>query len=189
MDKLKTCTKCKRDLPITEYCKDKYKSDGLNSACRECKAKDQKKYRKNNPEIIKEIRKRANKKYKEKHPNKDHEYYLKNKEKINQYQKKYNEQHKDHITARQRKYKLRKKYNTTPEHVNYLAKIQNECCAICGTHKSDVKMGGGKLCIDHDHETGSVRGLLCGQCNSALGHFNHSTDILNKAIKYLETYK
>lgn len=52
-------------------------------------------------------------------------------------------------------------------------------CEVCG--RSDVK-----FCIDHDHETGKVRGLLCDGCNKALGHARDDISILAGLIKYLE---
>lgn len=51
-------------------------------------------------------------------------------------------------------------------------------CAICLKEKP--------LCVDHDHETLSVRGLLCYQCNSALGLFYDNVSSLKRAIIYLE---
>jgi len=55
-------------------------------------------------------------------------------------------------------------------------------CKICG-------MCIGKLYIDHDHITGVVRGLLCNNCNTALGKFNDDIELMKKAIRYLENGK
>jgi hypothetical protein len=52
-------------------------------------------------------------------------------------------------------------------------------CAICGT--SD-----GKLCVDHNHTTGEVRGMLCNNCNMAVGFFQDSPLLLKQAIQYLQ---
>ena len=51
-------------------------------------------------------------------------------------------------------------------------------CWICGSTK--------RLCIDHDHNTGEARGLLCTKCNFALGHFEDDLHRLSKAIEYLK---
>lgn len=51
-------------------------------------------------------------------------------------------------------------------------------CMICGKAE--------KLVVDHDHETGKVRGLLCNHCNRGLGHFRDNTQFLEDAIKYLK---
>lgn len=60
---------------------------------------------------------------------------------------------------------------------------QKGCCAICETHQMDLKRS---LAVDHCHETGKVRGLLCGECNKALGMFDDNTALLNSAVDYLK---
>ena len=67
---------------------------------------------------------------------------------------------------------------------------QNNCCAICGTteNKTVGKRAAWNFAVDHDHETGDVRGLLCNTCNRALGLFQDNKEILEKAIAYLETH-
>lgn len=60
---------------------------------------------------------------------------------------------------------------------------QGGCCAICGIHESLA--GIKKLAIDHCHTEGHVRGLLCARCNTGLGQFRDSKDLLAKAIEYL----
>lgn len=50
-------------------------------------------------------------------------------------------------------------------------------CVICGANE--------KLVIDHDHNTGKIRGLLCGHCNRGLGHFRDDPTLLEFAAQYL----
>jgi hypothetical protein len=59
---------------------------------------------------------------------------------------------------------------------------QNGNCAICNNNYPVLN-------IDHDHETGKVRALLCGECNRGLGFFHDNLELLKKGIDYLETYK
>lgn len=54
-------------------------------------------------------------------------------------------------------------------------------CAICGVFPAERA-----LAVDHDHNTGEVRGLLCFSCNTALGAFHDSVALLEAAIDYLE---
>ena len=63
--------------------------------------------------------------------------------------------------------------------------IQRGCCAICGTHQSEMKI---RLSVDHDHTTGKIRSLLCKSCNIGLGEFKDRVELLKKAISYLESH-
>lgn len=80
-----------------------------------------------------------------------------------------------------------KAYGLTMDEVENLLNAQEHLCAIC--HEEGFKMHEGvwtKLCIDHDHETGKVRGALCHNCNRALGLFKDDKKRLLSAISYLE---
>jgi hypothetical protein len=96
----------------------------------------------------------------------------------------------------QTKYKNRirkanlKKYNLTPDDYCYLLTKQNHRCQICKipeAHAPGVGKGVGILCVDHDHETGKVRGLLCSRCNTGLGLFFDDISNLQNAITYLNS--
>lgn len=75
---------------------------------------------------------------------------------------------------------LKKLYGLTPEQYTELFERQNGVCAICQEMTTD------RLHIDHCHETGRVRGLLCGKCNKALGLLKDSTKLLDRAKEYLD---
>lgn len=62
-------------------------------------------------------------------------------------------------------------------------------CKLCDIHVSEFTGKKKKLCIDHDHQTGKVRGLLCEACNSMLGMARDNVETLKKAIQYLEDSK
>lgn len=59
---------------------------------------------------------------------------------------------------------------------------QTDCCEICGNN-------GSTLHIDHDHETGQLRGFICHHCNLALGHFQDDLERLRAAMAYLNRPK
>ena len=61
-------------------------------------------------------------------------------------------------------------------------RTHNGKCDICGVSHLELNKG---LCIDHNHETGKVRGLLCDSCNKMLGHSKDNPVLLEKAAVYL----
>lgn len=57
-------------------------------------------------------------------------------------------------------------------------------CAICGT--TEIRGFGARLAVDHCHDSNRVRGILCGNCNRGIGHFNHDPALLTAATEYLK---
>jgi len=76
---------------------------------------------------------------------------------------------------------LRKLYGITVQQYEAASEAVGGLCEICG----EKCVTGKTLAVDHDHETGAVRGLLCRKCNSGLGLFNDSTELLKAAAEYL----
>ena len=124
------------------------------------------------------------------------QYYLENKDSISEYSKKHYIENKECIKKRVRKYRLnnpdklknaalKHKFGITLNEYSVLLSKQKHRCAICksfGVGRKNAKY----FHVDHDHETGKVRGLLCSKCNTALGLFNEDVTALKKAIKYLD---
>ena len=73
-----------------------------------------------------------------------------------------------------------KKYDLTKDQYESLVNEQHGRCAICGIRPLFTK-----LVVDHDHNTGKFRGLLCYKCNVGLGFMRDDPEILNGAIMYL----
>jgi hypothetical protein len=75
-----------------------------------------------------------------------------------------------------------KKYGLTVERFHEMIIAQSGRCAICGEAFTYAQRG---LNVDHDHDTGRVRGLLCARCNIGLGAFKDRPEILEAALLYL----
>jgi hypothetical protein len=76
-----------------------------------------------------------------------------------------------------RNYHLRRRYGITVEHFDQMFAEQGGLCAICREAPAEH--------VDHDHATNRVRGLLCFNCNGALGQFRDRRDLMLRAIAYL----
>lgn len=79
-----------------------------------------------------------------------------------------------------------KKYGITEDQYGEMLREQDGRCAICREQPDGVGKTGKVLHVDHDHKTGAVRGLLCRDCNPALGAFRDSPELLRRAAEYLE---
>lgn len=74
-------------------------------------------------------------------------------------------------------------YGVTVEAYDERLRIQGGRCAICGG--TDPIHNQGLFTVDHDHKSGGVRGLLCGNCNFGVGKFRNSPVVLDRAAEYL----
>ena len=93
---------------------------------------------------------------------------------------------KNYCQTRNRKNALKQRFKNKDAESFYSDKIQEQqgVCAICKNPENGRYV---HLSIDHNHETGQLRGLLCNNCNRALGLFKDSIDVLNSAVKYLSS--
>lgn len=81
-----------------------------------------------------------------------------------------------------REIELKFEYDMTLDEFNQKRESQKNCCAICNRLMD-------KPCVDHDHDTGKVRDLLCKNCNCALGLLQDDVLIVAKAAEYLKRWK
>lgn len=152
---MKICIKCGDPKEKSEFNKLKRSKDGLDTVCRKCTSDYY----------------QANKAY-----NKN--YYELNKEMIKIINKEYNRNRKDVIKV----YKLKYYYNLLPEQYESLFIGQDFKCAICDRelypYSSDA-------CVDHDHDSGRVRGALCRTCNGKLGWFENQQKAISSYLRFL----
>ena len=95
-------------------------------------------------------------------------------------QKEYYHKNKERYKISIDRARLKREYNITPEIFQEMYEEQDGCCKICKRER--------RLVIDHCHDTGVVRGLLCHKCNSALGAFGDDVSGLMRAVNYLEDF-
>ena len=84
-----------------------------------------------------------------------------------------------------RRAELLRVYGITLEEWYEIYDSQNGVCAICKQECKTRK----SLSVDHDHETGDIRGLLCNRCNRGLGLFRDDPEVLKNATRYLQSNK
>lgn len=113
---------------------------------------------------------------------KEYQQAYKRTDKAKTYKQAWRQANKD----KEKSYRLKAYYNIDIVKYNNMMAIQSGCCAICKIHQLETSQ---PLHVDHDHETGKVRGLLCHICNKTLGGFQDDIEILKSAISYLENAK
>ena len=115
--------------------------------------------RKHNREYMRE--------YRRVHPEQKRDWAQKNVEHVREYQRAYREKNRERIREKSRDYFRRRglaQYGLTVEQYDAILVAQGGGCAVCGKHPN-----GRRLPVDHEHETGRVRGILCDNCNRGIG--------------------
>lgn len=174
--KTKICSKatCQKEKSINEFGKDKHRPDGLTSACKECKNTQGRKSNKKQYEKNKEKRKAD-----------AMEYYYMNKEKCKFNKKAWYEKNKEGLILDN---KLKKEFGISLDEYNSILISQNYKCACCPTKHKSPENRNHRLVVDHNHKMEHVRGLLCYNCNVAIGFIKDSPLTLRKLIDYLYTH-
>ena len=161
---LRRCRVCNEEKPITEFRKAEHGNRAKN--CKACAAANLRKWREQNKEHVAQ--------YTRKYQSRP-EYLARHRE--------YNRKRHYDMTVRERHRDnyLRRTFGITLDEYNQMLAEQDGRCAICrATCKS-----GRQLAVDHCHETGVVRGLLCMNCNRVLGWMDDDADRLMAAAAYV----
>lgn len=182
-NKLRAIEECKKTYTSETICKHcgSYEKYVSTSNCAPCSIKSglEKLNTKELMELYrtKEKGKKRLDKWREENPEKYKEQYKNNiaKQKCSEYY------HNNKDTVKNTY--LQTNYGITLEDYNFLLEKQNEKCKICNNECPTGK----SLAVDHNHETGKVRGLLCKNCNIGLGMFFDNLDFLESAVLYLKS--
>ncbi len=159
---MKRCKVCGETKPLTEFYKAAGSADGYRDDCKVCNL--------------------ARKK----------QWYAANRETVIAKVKAWQQENKDHLNAYRREYRkgreaeareghLKRKFGLTQADYDELLARQGGGCRICGKRPGKIS-----LHVDHDHETGEIRGLLCVGCNNALGQFHDEPRLLLRAVDYVQ---
>lgn len=176
----KFCGQCSQDLPISAFRKNAARPDGLSFYCRECfKTRDNEGYRRRRQAAGFEVRPKRlvpeGYKYCPRCEEvKSHDEFTPHRQQAGGLAS-YCKVCKGRMDSAAR---FRKIYGLTIEERDALIEAQSGVCAICEKHEA--------VHVDHDHVTGSVRGVLCFRCNAALGQVADSSETLRRMIDYIE---
>jgi len=164
----KSCTKCGVDKPLDEYWNHPNGKYGKRPRCKAC---------------VKEENAEFEKTYRPKRQDKSQAWYESNKDAVKEGREKIGWRWK-YKPENKRNHNLKARYGISAKEYDALLARQNGKCAICGLEMDEGK----RLAVDHDHETGKVRGILHVRCNSAIALFKASPEICRKEAEYLEKH-
>lgn len=146
-------------------------------------------------EKIRATRKEQRRKALEKNPNLDKDMRARMLAKDPDYDRKKNENAwkkiqgderlKELRAATVRRHHLKTRFGLTVEEYDRMWEVQDGRCAVCPRELES----GYKTHVDHDHETGTVRGLLCMQCNTSLGKLKEDEEIVRNLLSYIQKHK
>lgn len=154
---MKTCRMCEQHKPMDDFHANRRERDGRRGECRECFNAYQRE------------RWLAREDIRQSKAIRDAEWRRNN---------------PDRQKAIHRRHNLKRNYGMTVGQYEAMLRAQSSGCAACGS-KDNGDSRFDTFAVDHDHRTGKVRGLLCSQCNFALGHVNDDPDRLMALAAYL----
>jgi hypothetical protein len=164
---MKTCNHCRLDKELCEFGKDRTSRDGVNPKCRLC----------------------------------CQEFQRKRRLEKSRYDRDYRERNRDRLRLRDREraarrtdwrkdYRLQRVFGISLAQYELKLAEQGGVCAVCG--KPEWVVGQAervkRLAVDHDHKTGKIRGLLCNNCNRALGMLYDDVSLVLNMAAYLRRY-
>jgi hypothetical protein len=161
---VKRCNKCSTEKPLADFYAEKGGRDGRRPECKACtNARRKQWYAANKEREIARVTawQKAN-------PDRVKAWRAKNRDRINK---------------QLREIHLRTKFGLTPGEYDEMFAAQDGRCAVCRS----LPTPGISLHVDHDHDTGEIRGLLCVRCNNGIGLFRESPDVLHRAADYVVT--
>jgi hypothetical protein len=158
---MKRCKKCGETKPLSDFYRATGMKDGHRSECKRChQAKQKAWYEANREASIANVKR----------------WQQKNKEHLHAYRREYRKRRQ----AEDRDAHLRRTFGFSTIGYEAMLASQGGGCAICGKPPGKIS-----LHVDHDHESGEIRGLLCVGCNNALGQFRDDAMLLGRGISYL----
>lgn len=160
----KRCTKCGLVKPLNAYYAMRGMRDGHRNDCIDCNKAAKRERHARDPEPYRE---RAR------------QWAAENSERRAAYQAEYRSRPERKRVMRDLYY--RRTYEISADEVDEMLESQNGRCAICGEKPDRLA----SMHVDHDHEHGHLRGLLCLNCNQGLGQFRDDPAMLLRAIVYL----
>lgn len=177
--KTKPCKKCGEEKSLQEFYRSRETNDGFTNHCRSCLAEQ---------EQTAEIRKSI------KDPNKAYCPSCKQKKSKSDFHKNSSRRNGVDIYCRDCSKKkapdryFKHTYGITKEEYAAMLKSQKGVCHLCKKPETMIHLGKtARLCVDHCHKTGKIRGLLCNACNHAIGRLEYllDDDLLEPALQYI----
>lgn len=106
------------------------------------------------------------------------------KERMAEYGSAWYQENKERVREQQRWARVKRIYGVTREQYEQMLDAQGGRCAICGG--TSTRRRSEFFHVDHCHDTGRVRGLLCHKCNTAIGMLGDDVHVTRRALEYLE---
>jgi hypothetical protein len=161
---MKVCWICGEAKPLDDFYRAEGTRDGHRGECKACnRAAKRERYASDPQKYVGMVRR----------------WQRENPERLREYRRERNA--RPEIKRQQRDMYYRRTYGLSADDVDEMLDAQHGGCAICGTKPERVA----SMHIDHDHEHGHLRGLLCVTCNQGLGQFRDDPALLLRAIVYL----